>query len=129
MKSLLKNYLFIIIFILWLLIAVCLIQRYVKTQELSRIVTLALNETQRVQMDHRYELSSNEEYMAEFMQNLIRLMQTHQDVKIEFYGVDYEKGLLDVGVETIIHDPLRQNHTLSLRKTSIIERKEREDEE
>lgn len=126
MKSVLKSFLFMIIFILWIFISVSIVEKYVKIQELRRVVSMALDQTQRVQIDQRYVIASNDEYIAEFSLNLIRLLQSSQDIDIEVYGVDYQKGLLDVCVKRKIYYPLNKVRTLSVRKTSIIEEVERE---
>ncbi len=126
MKSILKSFLFMIIFVLWLMIAISLVQKYVKTQELRRVVSLAMQETQRVIVDQRYVIGSNEEYIGEFSQNLLRLLQSTHGVDVEVYGVDYQKGLLDVCVKTKIQYPFRQIKELAVRKTSIVEEVESE---
>lgn len=121
MKSLIKGFLFVIIFIFSVLIAICITQKSVQSKELYRIVSNAMQETQRVKADARYSISSNEEYLAEFSQHLMRLSSSCDDLKIEVYGIDYESGLLDVCVKTNVNYITGKNEELKVRKTSIVD--------
>lgn len=121
MKSIIKGFMFTVIFILSLLIAMVIMQKYVVTTELNRIVSQAISETQRVISDQRYEISNNDEYLAEFSQSLVRLSSACNEFDIEVFGIDYERGLLDIKVSTDIHYMNGKEEKTSVRKTSVVD--------
>lgn len=59
--------------------------------------------------------------MIEFAHNLYTLKTTNFDYRIAVYGVDYEKDLLDIGVESPFRTWNGQAKTLMVRKTGIVE--------
>lgn len=104
----------------------------VRQDELNNIVATAMTQTQTVIKEQiedkqyktnnkRYAISNNDEYVAEFTHNLYMLKTTNSDYHITVYGVDYEKGLLDIGVKSSFRMWNRQTKTLTTRKTGIVE--------
>ena len=104
----------------------------VRQDELNNIVATAMTQTQTVIKEQiedkqyktnnkRYAISNNDEYVAEFTHNLYMLKTTNSDYHITVYGVDYEKGLLDIGVESSFRMWNGQTKTLTTRKTGIVE--------
>lgn len=68
--------------------------------------------------------SSNEEMAQDFDRNLKAGINSAGNVSVKFYGIDYEKGLLDVEViQTYQMDG--KTRTVKCRKTSVLEEKER----
>lgn len=104
----------------------------VRQDELNNIVATAMTQTQTVIKEQiedkqyktnnkRYAISNNDEYVAEFTHNLYMLKTTNSDYHITVYGVDYEKGLLDIGVKSSFSMWNGQTKTLTTRKTGIVE--------
>ena len=104
----------------------------VRQDELNNIVATAMTQTQTVIKEQiedkqyktnnkRYAISNNDEYVAEFTHNLYMLKTTNSDYNITVYGVDYEKGLLDIGVKSSFRMWNGQTKTLTTRKTGIVE--------
>lgn len=104
----------------------------VRQDELNNIVATAMTQTQTVIKEQiedkqyktdnkRYTISNNDEYVAEFTHNLYMLKTTNSDYRITVYGVDYEKGLLDIGVESSFRMWNGQTKTFTTRKTGIVE--------
>ncbi len=104
----------------------------VRQDELNNIVATAMTQTQTVIKEQiedkqyktdnkRYTISNNDEYVAEFAHNLYMLKTTNSDYHITVYGVDYEKGLLDIGVESSFRMWNGQTKTFTTRKTGIVE--------
>ena len=104
----------------------------VRQDELNNIVATAMTQTQTVIKEQiedqeyktnnkRYAISNNDEYVAEFTHNLYMLKTTNSDYHITVYGVDYEKGLLDIGVKSSFRMWNGQTKTLTTRKTGIVE--------
>ncbi|MCR0459010.1 hypothetical protein MKD03_10670 [[Clostridium] innocuum] len=104
----------------------------VRQDELNNIVTTAMTQTQTVIKEQiedkqyktnnkRYAIRNNDEYVAEFTHNLYMLKTTNSDYRITVYGVDYEKGLLDIGVESSFRMWNGKTKTFTTRKTGIVE--------
>lgn len=104
----------------------------VRQDELNNIVATAMTQTQTVIKEQiedkqyktnnkRYAISNNDEYVADFTHNLYMLKTTNSDYHITVYGVDYEKGLLDIGVESSFRMWNGQTKALTTRKTGIVE--------
>lgn len=101
---------------------------------LNTIVSAAVETTQFVIKDQIeaslndgesiFLINSNEQYLKEFKNNLE--IQNKENIKftILVYGIDYEKGLLDVCVKCMVTCFNGRKIDLSTRKTSIIERVE-----
>lgn len=88
--------------------------------ELSTCVSEAVKNT----MDGTSEFHSDAEMAQDFERNLKAGMNSKGKIKIIYYGVDYQKGLLDVEVvQTYQMDG--KTKTMKCRKTSVLEEKER----
>lgn len=121
MKTATKGLILSIIFVLALFIVTSQTQKSVKKNELNGIVARAIQETQRVINDQRYEINSNDEYLAEFSQNLVRLSSACDNLEIKVYGIDYEKGLIDVEVSIVVKYVNSKEEVIKVRKTSILD--------
>lgn len=104
----------------------------VRQDELNNIVTTAMTQTQTVMKEQledkqyktenkRYKIKNNDEYIAEFTHNLYMLKATNSNYQIIVYGVDYTKGILDVGVKSSFKAWNGQTKTFTTRKTGIVE--------
>lgn len=101
MKTAIRMWILSIISIQIVLIMGCLIQKTNAQSELRSVVSDALLQTTRVVVDERYAIESNEEFMAEFEQNLFRSIDPALDITLDIYylGADADKNVLSVVVQ------------------------------
>lgn len=109
----------------------------VRQDELNNVITTAMTSTQTVMKEQiedkkfetsnkRYAINNNDEYLAEFTKNLYKLKTSDSVYKIYVYGIDYEKGLLDVEVTSSFNMWNGQTKTFTARKTNVIEQIQRD---
>lgn len=94
-------------------------------EELTTAVDSAISTTERVLYDGREEFSSNQEYLNEFNDNLKELLEKENSsiqYEVDVYGIDYEKGLIDVEVRAKYKNVIGSDRECSVRKTMIIEK-------
>ncbi len=93
--------------------------------EVALTLDTAICTTQRVFYDGRLEKPDNDEYLAEFNRNLEALIARRENEGIEYfvdvYGVDSEKGLLDLQLRARYRNIVGQWREVKERKTMIIE--------
>ena len=93
--------------------------------EVALALDTAICTTQRVFYDGRLEKPDNDEYLAEFNRNLEALIARRENEGIEYfvdvYGVDSEKGLLDLQLRARYRNIVGQWREVKERKTMIIE--------
>ena len=121
MRTMVKGFMFFIVFLYSVLIISVLSQRYIQYHEIDRVLSLSIYQAQRVLLDQRYEINSNEEYISELISRISQMSHYCKDIDIDIYGVDYEKGLLDVEVSSELVYPFSLKGKMSIRKTSIID--------
>ncbi len=68
-----------------------------------------------------YSIDNTDEFVADFVENLIIYIESDSDVKVEILNVDIEKGLLDVNVVETFEQPNGSIKSISCRKTVIME--------
>lgn len=89
-------------------------------------ISMSLNEgiykAERVLFDNKEDIHSNDELITEFNKQLDRQLADGRDYTVKVYGVDYEKGLLDVEVSTSYRNFFGNQNEVSTRRTMIIDR-------
>lgn len=104
----------------------------VRRDELNTAISTAMSSTQIIMQEQiedqklgtnnrRKTISSNDEYIQEFTTNFEMLVDSDTDYTVKVYGVDYQKGLLDVKVEGKFKMLNGEYKTFDSRKTSIVE--------
>lgn len=104
----------------------------VRQDELNNCITTAMSSTQVVMSEQiedevygthnrRKTIASNAEYVEEFANNFYKLITSNTSYQIEVYAVDYEKGLLSIGVTGKFKMYNGEIKTITSRKTSIVE--------
>ena len=68
-----------------------------------------------------YSIDNTDEFIADFVQNLILYIESDSEIKVEILSVDIEKGLLDVNVIETFEQPNGSTKSISCRKTVIME--------
>lgn len=73
--------------------------------DMDRALSVAVENAVETTMNEKaYPISSNEEFIADFTQNLLVQISNDSDIEIQVAKVDYEKGILGVKViETFTH--------------------------
>lgn len=132
MRGLTRMFGLSIIFLLLIMIFSQLMVYNVKKDEVVTNVTTASSTTQyaiqeqiedKIYGTHnaRKTINSNQEYLEDFKNNLDKLMSDGSKYEIKVYGIDYEKGLLDVEVISSFKMLNGKVTTVSSRKTSIVD--------
>ena len=104
----------------------------VRQDELNSCISTAMTSTQIVMQEQiedqafgtearRKSINSNEQYVEEFSLNFYKLVTTDTKYRIRVYGVDYKKGLLDIGVEGSFKMLNGNMKVIKARKTSIVD--------
>jgi len=93
-----------------------------RQNELNRAVDIALQDTVENQFDSKtYSVSSNEEFIADFIEALLVQINSDCTVKINILDVDYQKGLLSVEVIEKYKHPIGTEGEVSVKRTVIME--------
>ncbi len=105
---------------------VILIMMYVTTKsllqgEVDRATNNAIYQTMKILEDERYPIISNEELISEFKNNLFIMIQSDSAMIVRVYGIDYEKGFLDVEVILQYKHALGFVEEVKSRRSMIIE--------
>lgn len=114
----------VVFFIVFTFIIVISIQTQANIrEEIYTALDSSINTTERVLYDKRVNISSNDMYLEEFNKNLKSMLKEREDVMyyIDVYGIDYEKGLLDIQVRGVYKNLLGNDIEVRLRKTMIID--------
>ena len=93
-----------------------------RQNELNRAVDIALQDTVENQFDSKtYSVSSNDEFIADFIEALLVQINSDCTVKINILDVDYQKGLLSVEVIEKYKHPIGTEGEVSVKRTVIME--------
>lgn len=93
------------------------------SNEVETSVNSAVYSAERTLYDQRDEIKSNDQYIATFKQQLQKEMISKkiESCKVDVYGVDYKKGLIDVKVTATYKNLYGGTKTVETRKTMIID--------
>ena len=93
-----------------------------RQNELNRAVDSALQDTVENQFDSKtYSVSSNDEFIADFVEALLAQINSDCTVKVNVLDVDYQKGLLSVEVIEKYKHPIKTEGQVSVKRTVIME--------
>jgi maltose-binding protein MalE len=93
-----------------------------RQNELNRAVDSALQDTVENQFDSKtYSVSSNDEFIADFMEALLVQINSDCSIKVKILDVDYQKGLLSVEVIEKYKHPIGTEGYVSVKRTVIME--------
>ena len=104
----------------------------IRRNELNECISTAMTSTQIVMMENiedkvygtnncRRKISSNDEYIQEFVTNFNLLITTDTAYEIKVYAIDYNVGLLSVEIEGEFYSLNGVKKTFSSRKTAMID--------
>lgn len=93
-----------------------------RQDELEYAVSAAVQQTlKEAKASTNYRSLSQEKVKAMFIQNLFMNIQSEGNIEVEFYGIDYRFGLLDVKVTEKFEYVGGKEGEISVRKTAIYE--------
>lgn len=104
------------------LILLTIYEQNTRQNELEDSLSVAIEQSlENLKTKQNYSIANTDEFIADFVQNLIVAIESDSDIKIEILNVDFEKGLLDVNVVETFVQPNGSKNTVSCRKTVILE--------
>lgn len=93
-----------------------------RQNELNRAVDSALQDTVENQFDSKtYSVSSNDEFIADFMEALLVQINSECSIIVNVLDVDYQKGLLSVEIIEKYKHPIGTEGQVSVKRTVIME--------
>ena len=93
-----------------------------RQNELNRAVDSAVQDTVENQFDNKtYSVSSNDEFIADFIEALLVQINSDCSVKVNVLDADYQKGLLSVEVIEKYKHPIGTDGQVSVKRTVIME--------
>jgi len=93
-----------------------------RQNELNRAVDSAVQDTVDNQFDDKtYSVSSNDEFIADFIEALLVQINSDCSVKVNVLDVDYQKGLLSVEVIEKYKHPIGTEGQVFVKRTVIME--------
>ena len=93
-----------------------------RQNELNRAVDSAVQDTVENQFDNKtYSVSSNDEFVADFIEALLVQLNSDCAIKVNVLVVDYQKGLLSVEVTEKYKHPIGTEGQVSVKRTVIME--------
>ena len=108
--------------IISIIIVMTLCGTNMRQNELNRAVDSALQETVENQFDSKtYSVSSNDEFIADFMEALLVQVNSDCSIKVNVLDVDYQKGLLSVEVIEKYKHPIGTEGQVSVKRIVIME--------
>lgn len=132
MKQLARLLGFAVIGLFFVGIFIDLMQYNVRMNELIQATSTAINQTQivmREQIEDKYYnysnarvyFDNNDDYIGYFRDCLKKLITSDSKYSFDVYGIDYEKGLISVGVNARYIKINGEEKILHTRKTSIVD--------
>lgn len=108
--------------IISIIIVMTLCGTNMRQNELNRAVDSALQDTVENQFDSKtYSVSSNDEFIADFMEALLVQVNSDCSIKVNVLDVDYQKGLLSVEVIEKYKHPIGIEGQVSVKRIVIME--------
>jgi hypothetical protein len=108
--------------IISIIIVMTLCGTNMRQNELNRAVDSALQDTVENQFDSKtYSVSSNDEFIADFMEALLVQVNSDCSIKVNVLDVDYQKGLLSVEVIEKYKHPIGTEGQVSVKRIVIME--------
>lgn len=108
--------------IISIIIVITLCGTNMRQNELNRAVDSAVQDTVENQFDNKtYSVSSNDEFIADFIEALLVQINSDCSVKVNVLDVDYQKGLLSVEVIEKYKHPIGTDGQVCVKRTVIME--------
>lgn len=121
MKTIVKGICMFVIILFFILMMLAITSKSNRQYELDTALNSAIMQTMNVLYDERYEITTDYELLSEFHRNLLIQFNSDSTLEVYVYGVDYKKGLLDIGIECVFNYIDGRTGTVYSRKTVIID--------
>ena len=122
MKNTIIAIILVILTVITSLILLTLYGQNTRQNELDESLSVAVEQSlENLKIDKAYTINNTEEFIADFLENLIISIESDSEVKVEILSVDIDKGLLDVNVIETFNQPNGSTRTASCRKTIIMD--------
>ena len=122
MKNVFLGFGITICVIISIVIVMTLCGTNMRQNELNRAVDSALQDTVENQFDSKtYSVSSNDEFVADFMEALLVQINSECSIIVNVLDVDYQKGLLSVEIIEKYKHPIGTEGQVSVKRTVIME--------
>lgn len=93
-----------------------------RQNEVEEALTVAVEQSlENMKIDKKYDVKDKDEFIADFTQNLLLLVESDSEVEINILSIDIDKGLFDVEVIMTYNQPNGTTGYASCRKTVILE--------
>lgn len=104
-----------------MLIIMTLTGRMNRSMELKSNLPSAVEETvENLAVEQKYNIGNTNEYLADFVENLSRILDSDCDLRVEILSTDEEKGLLSVRVTEEFLHPNGKPGTVECERTVIL---------
>lgn len=122
MKTAIVSCVLAFLIIITSLILLTIYEQNTRQNELEDSLSVAIEQSlENLKTKQNYSIANTDEFVADFIQNLIVSIESDSDIKVEILNVDFEKGLLDVNVVETFIQPNGSKNNVSCRKTVILE--------
>lgn len=125
MKTVVRGIILTCIGAVVMLIIMTVTGRMNRSMELKSNLPSAVEETVEIlAVDQKYNIGNTNEYLADFVENLSRILDSDCDLKVEILNTDKEKGLLSVRVTEEFEHPNGKTGTVECERTVILNKLE-----
>lgn len=115
--------------IMILLVVVTMSEKEMRQRELEQALGISVEDAVETTLSKKnYEISNNQEFLADFTQNLLVQLSNESEVLIEVAKLDYEKGLMSLRVTQVFQYPNKKEGKVSCETTAVFEQVEQEKE-
>lgn len=122
MKNAIIASVLILMLIITSLILFTIYNENTRQNELEDSLSIAVEQSlENLKLNKSYSINNTDEFVADFLENLLVSIESDSDVTVEILSVDIEKGLLDVNVIETYKQPNGSVKSISCRKTVIME--------
>lgn len=129
MKNAIIGITMIIVICLLSLIHMSITTENVRQNELDKSMNTAIRTTMDMsKVKKTYEISSEEELMAEFNRNLLSQIHSDSDIEVQVMGINLKEGLLDIKVVSKFKYPTGAKGQVESRKTIIFDENQKDRE-
>lgn len=122
MKTAIISCVLVLLLIISSLIIFTVYGQNTRQNELEDSLSTAVEQTlENLKIKKAYSIDNKEEFIADFLENLIVSIESDSALEIKILNVDIEKGLFDVYVTETFNQPNGSTKSISCRKTAILE--------
>jgi len=93
----------------------------IRKEENTDSLSSAIESSMQTLVDHKYKISNNEEFIADFTQALLLQIESDSTVIVNILDVDYNAGILSIEVVEHYKHPNGNSATVACVKTVIFE--------